>query len=245
MINSHSVHDIKTIKNIALRMWGSKRWLRSVKTILLPLIVSTTALAGLGGCVTSDEVRDEGDCESVGQRFATELGNIPQNQGICISYRGQLNLYLRYRSHAGCFEGGLAAWDSSIATLREGVNNSCEGTNTGSTSGFVGAVSYSIRPNCSLAAGLVVNHRNQNTALNQAIVNCVNHGGIQSECRQYSYPFAQCAAIAFGSSPTRCAAFAAVGSSENATARAAVTRCNQHPDRYTHCEPSRSGCNIP
>ena len=233
------------IKKIALLIWGRRRWLRSVKTVFPHLVATAAILAGLGGCVASDEVRDNGDCESVARQFATELGNIPQNQGICRIYRGQLDLHLRYRSHAACFEGGFAKWDSNIATLREGVNNSCEGTNTGPTSGVVGAVSYSIRPDCRLATGLVVNHRDPNTALNQAFVNCVSHGGIQSECRQYSFNFRQCAAIVFGSSSRGCAVFATVGSSENATARATVTKCNLDPDNYTHCTPSRSGCNIP
>ncbi len=73
-----------------------------------------------------------------------------------------------------------------------------------STGGRYGAFTYDF-PSCAgLAAGIAVNHRNEQEALDAAIQDCQSDGGSATECRANTRSFEACGALAYGTSADSC-----------------------------------------
>ncbi len=204
--------------------------------VMMVSVLALVACGGGGGGENGNGGNGSG-CDAVGQRFADALERIPSNQGICAIYRGQLDVYLRFRQHANCFEGGLRTLDNQIAQLRQGVNNSC--SNTGS--GKFGAVSYTI-PDCNRpVVGLAFDQPNSSIARSNAIDDCQSRGG-GFDCIVTVREVEYCVAVAFGRTSSQCTQF--VSRSKYSASQNALAGCRQEPFiDQSSCHILRSGCN--
>ena len=73
---------------------------------------------------------------------------------------------------------------------------------------------FNVSPNCpGLAAGIAVNHRSEQEALDAAIQDCQNDGGSATECRAKAESFEACGALAYGTSGDSCSVYRRWGDS--------------------------------
>ena len=222
-----------------------------IEAVFLVLIVGVMSV-GLSSC-GSGSVDGDGntgppssDCEAIGRRFANLLESIPRNQGLCVIYRGQLAAYTEVRPQMisrNCFgPGQLAEWDSNIEQLQEGVRASCEDVPSGPDSQSFGGIALHLMDGCGYAYGISSGYPTRSTALNDAVDECIFHGGSFADCSAGD-TYTQCAAIAFGEDSSTCWLGAKNGSTLNSARSNALSRCREQLSFGAMCQVLAAACN--
>ena len=120
--------------------------------------------------------------------------------GLAASGSSRESIRLNTPSTAGTYYYGACV--DAVSEESDTRNNCSEAVSV--TVRRYGAFTYDF-PSCSrLAAGISVNHANEQEALDAAIQDCQNDGGRRSECRENTRSFEACGAIAYGETADSC-----------------------------------------